>query len=246
MTQIHRRFTGAQTLQVESRPDPGAVWKPVSHLVALGYDSPFTPEWEVRHAVGYGGLPGGPVLPFQPLSVRFFDGGGQARSANPLSLVPTASRLAVPAGAHGLDYVPRLGFVIAAELADATPEQARAAISTFVLINEITVRGEGEPFGTTPTSVAPIAVPAGELLDSWPQLVAATSVNGQVVGQARAADAAVDLGELLAETSESERLVPGELFSLDAFAGAAQAPLRAGDRLVIAVPRLGRIEHHIG
>jgi 2-keto-4-pentenoate hydratase/2-oxohepta-3-ene-1,7-dioic acid hydratase in catechol pathway len=246
MTQIRRRFTGVNTLQVETRPDPTGVWKPVRHFVALGFHSPFTPEWELNRVIGAGGRPGLPMLPFQPLSVRHFDGDAQARNRSVLSLVPTSTRIAVPAGAHGLDYVPRLGFVIGSELSDATPEQASAAISAFVLVNEFSARGEGEPFGTMPTSLSETAVPAADLRDSWRELLVALSVNGAVVGQARAADSGIDLGELLAEISENEHLLPGELFSVDAFASPAPGPLAPGDQLIVAVPRLGRVEHAIG
>jgi 2-keto-4-pentenoate hydratase/2-oxohepta-3-ene-1,7-dioic acid hydratase in catechol pathway len=40
--------------------------------LALGYDSPFTSEWEAGHARQYGAQPGDLVLPFQPMSARDF------------------------------------------------------------------------------------------------------------------------------------------------------------------------------
>ena len=251
MTQIRRRFTGTQALQVESRPDPDAAWKPIPHLVALGYDSPFKPEWEVRHVVGYGALPGGPVLPFQPLSVRHFSGSGaDFRLDNALTLVPSGTPLSLPAGARALDYEVRLGFVLSKSLRDATVEEATAAISAFVLLCEFNAVAGTDGASKLPdvsTSVAQIAIPARELLDSWPQLLAAVSVNGQVVGQGRAADSPADLGALLAQASVNEKLLSSELFSIDALAGAhGGEPLAPGDHLIVAVPRLGRIEHPIG
>lgn len=53
-------------------------WRPCSNLVALKYDAPFTADWELRHAISYGGRPGTPVLPIQPLSVRHFYGSERA------------------------------------------------------------------------------------------------------------------------------------------------------------------------
>lgn len=298
MTQIRRRFTGTHTLQVESRPGPDTPWKPVSHLVALGYESPYTSGWELRHAIGYGGRPGTPVLPFQPLSVRHFYGSDQAvleaaythmrriipsvasawegflanarervpgrsgtrtatiqtayRLNNPLAVVPTHSPLHVPTHARGMLYEPRLGFVIARELCDATPEEAREAICAFVLTCEFTPEDGVENRDAVPapavppSSLAEIVIPAAELIDSWPELYAAASVNGEVVAHARASDSDIDLGELLAAASADSRLLPGELFSIDALAPAGGAgSLRPGDHLVIAAPRLGRIEHRI-
>ncbi len=255
MTQIRRRFTGTQALQVESRPDPGAVWKPVPHLVALGYDSPFKPEWEMRHVIGYGGRPGGPVLPFQPLSVRHFSGAGDEadyRLDNALTLVPSGTPLSLPAGVGALDYEVRLGFVLSKSLRNATVEEATAAISAFVLLCEFDALDGTDNDGMVElpaisTSVAQIAVPARELLGSWQQLLAAASVNGEVVGQGRAADSSANLGELLAEASINEKLLSGELFSIDALAAAnGGEALQPGDHLIIAAPRLGRIEHRIG
>ena len=260
MTQIRRRFTGTQALQVESRPDPGGVWKPVPHLVALGYDSPFKPEWEMRHVIGYGGRPGGPVLPFQPLSVRHFSPGGSAeggggadyRLDNALTLVPSGTPLRLPARVHALDYEVRLGFVLCKSLRNATAQEASEAISAFLLLCEFEALSGAEPDGgaelpAVSTSAAQIAVPARELLDSWPQLLAAASVNGEVVGQGRAADSTANLGELLAEASINEKLLSGELFSIDALAAAnGGEALQPGDHLIIAAPRLGRIEHRIG
>ena len=298
MTQIRRRFTGAHTLQVESRPEPGQPWKPLSHLVALGYESPYTPGWELRHAIGYGGRPGNPVLPFQPLSVRHFYGSEQAvleaaythmkrilppvanawegflagarervpgiggprngtiqtayRLNNPLAVVPSQTPLDVPATARGLDYEPRLGFVIRRELCDATPEEAREAIAAFVLTCEFNAHDgvetrEAVPVpASPPSSLAEVIVPARELIDDWTSLMAAASVNGEVIGQASAADSSIDLGELLAAASAEGRLLPGELFSIDALAPAGGTrALQPGDHLVVAAPRLGRIEHRI-
>ncbi|HET9073572.1 MAG TPA: fumarylacetoacetate hydrolase family protein [Solirubrobacteraceae bacterium] len=298
MTQIRRRFTGAHTLQVESRPEPGQPWRPLSHLVAFGYESPYTPGWELRHAIGYGGRPGSPVLPFQPLSVRHFCSSEQAvleafyahmkrilppvasawegflagarervpgiggprtgpietayRLNNPLAVVPSHTPLHVPAGARGLDFQPRLGFVIHRELSDATPEEARAAIAAFVLTCEFHAANGVEGRDTVPvpasppSSLAEIIIPAPDLIDDWPSLMAAASVNGEVIGQASAADASMDLGELLAAASTEGRLLPGELFSVDALAPAGGTrALSPGDHLVVAAPRLGRIEHRI-
>jgi 2-keto-4-pentenoate hydratase/2-oxohepta-3-ene-1,7-dioic acid hydratase in catechol pathway len=299
VTHIRRRFTGAHTLQVESRADSDASWKPVGHLVALGYESPYTPGWELRHAIGYGGRPRTPVLPFQPLSVRHFYDSEQAileaaythmkrlappvmsawegflanarevlpvlpagrsdelqvayRFNNPLAVVPTESPLSIPAGARGLEYEPRLGFVIGRELRDATPEEARAAIAAFVLICEFNGNDGSEPrtgavpgLATPPSSIAAVAVSANVLLDTWPQLTGTLTINGSVVAETSAVSARTDLGELLAAASVSQRLLPGELFSIEALAPATPSePLVPGDHMVVYVPGLGRIEHAV-
>ena len=298
MREIRRRFTGAQMLQVESRAGAAEPWKPVSHRVALGYESPFSAVWEVRQAIGYGGRPGVPVLPFQPLTVRHFYGSEQAvleaayghlrrilppvanvweafaaharerlgslgaaragtvasacRFGNPLAVLPSASPLRVPAGARALDYVPRLGFVLARALADATPEEAGDAIGAFVLICEFSAVAAAEPRSgagpctAAPSSTAEVAIPAVELRDSWRELEATITVNDAVVAELSAGAARVELGELLAAASAGERLAPGECFSVYAFTvPRTLEPLRPGDRLSVAVPGLGHISHAI-
>jgi 2-keto-4-pentenoate hydratase/2-oxohepta-3-ene-1,7-dioic acid hydratase in catechol pathway len=68
---IRRIYRGDHTLHTEVQAASGQ-WKPSTPRSALGYDSPFTAEWEAEHARGYGAQPGDPVLPFQPVSVRDF------------------------------------------------------------------------------------------------------------------------------------------------------------------------------
>lgn len=70
--QIRRRLTANGAIEVETREEATDTWRPSDPKAALGYESPFSPEWEVAqaeaHAVGDEGV----VLPFQPLSFRDF------------------------------------------------------------------------------------------------------------------------------------------------------------------------------
>jgi 2-keto-4-pentenoate hydratase/2-oxohepta-3-ene-1,7-dioic acid hydratase in catechol pathway len=68
---IRRIYQDGDTLQTEVQPD-GGEWQPATPRAALGYDPPFTGEWEAGHARQYGAQPGDLVLPFQPVSVRDF------------------------------------------------------------------------------------------------------------------------------------------------------------------------------
>jgi len=68
---IRRVYQGDDMLQTEVQEDGGR-WQPATPRSALGYDSPFTGEWEAGHARQYGAQPGDLVLPFQPVSVRDF------------------------------------------------------------------------------------------------------------------------------------------------------------------------------
>jgi 2-keto-4-pentenoate hydratase/2-oxohepta-3-ene-1,7-dioic acid hydratase in catechol pathway len=68
---IRRSYRSDHRLHTEVWADRGE-WRPSTPRSALGYDSPFTTEWEAEHARQYGAGPGDPVLPFQPVSVRDF------------------------------------------------------------------------------------------------------------------------------------------------------------------------------
>jgi 2-keto-4-pentenoate hydratase/2-oxohepta-3-ene-1,7-dioic acid hydratase in catechol pathway len=68
---IRRTYRGDDTLQTEVKAN-GGEWRQATPRSALGYDSPFTADWEAGHARQYGAQPGDLVLPFQPVSVRDF------------------------------------------------------------------------------------------------------------------------------------------------------------------------------
>jgi 2-keto-4-pentenoate hydratase/2-oxohepta-3-ene-1,7-dioic acid hydratase in catechol pathway len=69
--EFRRRLVDASELVVESRETSGEEWSASSHAAVLGYESPFSPEWELRQATSR--MEGdGTALPFQPLSFRDF------------------------------------------------------------------------------------------------------------------------------------------------------------------------------
>jgi 2-keto-4-pentenoate hydratase/2-oxohepta-3-ene-1,7-dioic acid hydratase in catechol pathway len=69
---IRRVYAGSDTLQTETQLAGDDDWQSATPQAALGYVSPFSPQWEARHARQYGAEPGDLVLPFQPVSVRDF------------------------------------------------------------------------------------------------------------------------------------------------------------------------------
>jgi hypothetical protein len=70
--EIRRTQHSDGTLRTEARATRNDAWRPTTARSALGFDSPFSDQWETEHARLHGARPGGPVLPFQPLSVRDF------------------------------------------------------------------------------------------------------------------------------------------------------------------------------
>ena len=94
---IRRVYQGDDKLQTEVQEDGGR-WQPATPRSALGYDSPFTGEWEAGHARRYGAQPGDLMLPFQPVSVRDFSLSEQhnvdAAQGYARRFMPGAARLA--------------------------------------------------------------------------------------------------------------------------------------------------------
>jgi len=94
---IRRIYRGEDTIQTEIQ-EGGGDWRPVTPRSALGYDSPFTGEWEAGHVRQYGARPGDLVLPFQPVSVRDFSLSEQhntdAAAGYARRFMPGAARLA--------------------------------------------------------------------------------------------------------------------------------------------------------
>jgi 2-keto-4-pentenoate hydratase/2-oxohepta-3-ene-1,7-dioic acid hydratase in catechol pathway len=68
---IRRIYEGEDTIRAETQTESGP-WRSTAPGTALGYESPFTREWEAAHVRQYGARPGDPILPFQPVSVRDF------------------------------------------------------------------------------------------------------------------------------------------------------------------------------
>lgn len=71
--EFRRILSSDSTLRTEARRSRDDAWQPSTPQAAFDFDPPFSDRWEAEHARQYGAQPGdGPVLPFQPLSVRDF------------------------------------------------------------------------------------------------------------------------------------------------------------------------------
>jgi 2-keto-4-pentenoate hydratase/2-oxohepta-3-ene-1,7-dioic acid hydratase in catechol pathway len=70
--QIRRRLTADATLVVETREHDTDPWQHSDPKTALGYESAFSPAWELAQTAAHDAGDEGAVLPFQPLSFRDF------------------------------------------------------------------------------------------------------------------------------------------------------------------------------
>ncbi|MGV0808745.1 fumarylacetoacetate hydrolase family protein [Mycolicibacterium setense] len=179
--------------------------------------------------------------------------------SNAQTFVPTGTPVAIPDYSRALDFELEIGFVLAAPLFDATPEEAAQAIGAFVVLNDFSARDVQRPemlsgFGPQKSkhfasSMSDTAVTADEVLPRIDALSGSVSLNGSVVSTVGSAGMQHSLGEVLAHASRSEPLYPGELFGTGTLPGGSGMEtghwLQPGDTLTLTLDGIGRIEHTI-
>jgi 2-keto-4-pentenoate hydratase/2-oxohepta-3-ene-1,7-dioic acid hydratase in catechol pathway len=301
---IRRVYQGDDRLQTEVQAD-GGEWQPTAPRAALGYDSPFTAQWEAEHARRYGARPGDLVLPFQPVSVRDFSLSeqhnvdaahgyarrfmpGAARLAgvveavtrrplpamrpnrlwysqpiyylnNPLTFAPSGTVVEFPSYSQALDYELQLAFVIGEPLYNAAAADAERAVTAFAVMCDFSARDVQIPemkSGMGPqkakhflSSMATTAISADAVLPRWRELRGTVTINGEVVARPHTAGSRFGLGDIVAHACASERLVPGELFSIGALSAGSGMEISRwldhGDTLELDLPGVGSITHQI-
>jgi 2-keto-4-pentenoate hydratase/2-oxohepta-3-ene-1,7-dioic acid hydratase in catechol pathway len=161
-----------------------------------------------------------------------------------------------------LDYELELGFVLAAPVADATPQQGEAAIGGFFLVNDWSARDVQADeyrhgiFGpvikskTFNNSIGTVLVTADELLDRAAGLRGTVRVNGELWAETSTAGAAHSLGALVARASAGERLAPGDVFATGTVPRGSGLELdrwiQPGDVVELALEGLGTLTNTIG
>lgn len=179
--------------------------------------------------------------------------------SNAQTFVPTGTPVAIPDYSQALDFELEIGFLLAAPLFNATPEEAAGAIGAFVVLNDFSARDVQRPemlsgFGPQKSkhfasSMSDTAVTADEILPRINSLTGSVALNGAVVSTVDSAGMQHSLGEVLAHASHSEPLYPGELFGTGTLPGGSGMEtghwLRPGDTLTLTLDDIGRIEHTI-
>jgi 2-keto-4-pentenoate hydratase/2-oxohepta-3-ene-1,7-dioic acid hydratase in catechol pathway len=167
-----------------------------------------------------------------------------------------------PSHTDRLDYELELGFVLAAPVADATPQQGEEAIGGFVLINDWSARDvQAEEyrhgiFGpvvkskTFNNAMGAVVVTSDELLHRAGSLRALVRINGELWSETSTAGAAHSLGALVAHASAGERLAAGDVFATGTIPGGSGLELdrwvRPGDVVELELEGLGTLTNTIG
>lgn len=178
---------------------------------------------------------------------------------NHLNFVASGTPIECPSYSRALDYELELGFIIGEPLFNATPEEAVAAISAFVVVCDFSARDVQRAemdsgFGPQKskhfiTSMSAIAVPALEILPRVEQLTGVVEIDGAAIARIHTSGMRYSLGEVLAHASKDEQLHPGELFATGTLPGGSGMEnghwLKSGNRLRLAIDGIGEIQHLI-
>ena len=167
-----------------------------------------------------------------------------------------------PSHTRFLDYELELGFVLSAEVIDATPEEGAAAIGGFFIVNDWSARdvqadeyrhgifGPAVKSKTFNNSIGPVVVTADELLDRASSLRGWVRVNGEVWSETSTAGAAHSLGDLVAYASRGERLGPGDVFATGTVPRGSGLELdrwvQRGDVVELEIEELGTLRNTVG
>jgi acylpyruvate hydrolase len=145
------------------------------------------------------------------------------------ALVGARDDIVLPPESAGMDWEAELGVVVGAPLRRATPEQARAAIAGYTVVNDVTARDwqyrtlqwlQGKTFeATTPVGPWLVTAEAGE----EPAFPLRCEVDGEQVQSADTGDLVFGPADLLAYVSTIVTLAPGDLIATGTPGGVGHA-----------------------
>jgi 2-keto-4-pentenoate hydratase/2-oxohepta-3-ene-1,7-dioic acid hydratase in catechol pathway len=159
-----------------------------------------------------------------------------------------------------LDFELELAFVLSKPLADATPEQAEAAIGGWFILNDWSARDvqaedlRENPFGpvvkskTFANSIGADVITADELPD-WRTATGRVRVDGELWCEGATAGAVHDVGAMLAYASAGERLEPGDVISTGTMPGCCGLELdrwiQPGQTVELEIDAIGTLRNKI-
>src|SRR3954453_15474666 len=180
--------------------------------------------------------------------------------------------VAMPPGTERLDFELELAAIVCRDVRDVTPEQARAAIGGYCVMNDWSARdvqgkemslklgpSKGKDFATT---IGPWVVTADELddcrdADGFLDLEMTVKVNDERVGGDRSAHMGWSFEQLVSHSSRASWVKAGEVLASGTCAPGSLAeswgrtgsltppPLEVGDVVEMTIERLGTIRNTV-
>jgi 2-keto-4-pentenoate hydratase/2-oxohepta-3-ene-1,7-dioic acid hydratase in catechol pathway len=179
---------------------------------------------------------------------------------NHTMVLPDGAEMWWPSHTKALDFELELAFVIATPLADATPEEARAAVGGWFVLNDWSARdvqaedARHNIFGpvikskTFANSIGCDVITADELPD-WRQATGRVRVDGELWCEGTTAGAQHDIGEMLAYASAGECLMPGDIVSTGTMPGCCGLELdrwiRPGQTVELEIDGIGTLTNTV-
>lgn len=165
-----------------------------------------------------------------------------------------------PSHTEFLDFELELAFVLDRPLADATPEEARAAVGGWFVLNDWSARdvqaddARHNVFGpvvkskTFANSIGSDVITADELPD-WQEATGRVRVDGELWCEGSTAGSAHDIGEMLAYASRGERLDAGDVISTGTMPGCCGLELdrwiKPGQTVELEIDGIGTLTNRI-
>jgi 2-keto-4-pentenoate hydratase/2-oxohepta-3-ene-1,7-dioic acid hydratase in catechol pathway len=218
----------------------------------------FFPPPAARAVAGYERLTGRTFPKLKP-NKRFYET-PSFYVANHAALLADGEQMWWPSHTEYLDFELELAFVLAKPLADATPEEAAAAVGGWFVLNDWSARDvqaedlRDNPFGpvvkskTFANSIGADVITADELPD-WQRATGRVRVDGEVWCEGTTVGAAHDIGAMLAYASAGERLEPGDVISTGTMPGCCGLELdrwiQTGQTVELEIDGIGTLRNQI-
>ena len=165
-----------------------------------------------------------------------------------------------PRHTRALDFELELAFVLARPLADATPEEAAAAIGGWLVLNDWSAR-DVQAHDARRSIFGPVVkaktfanslgcdVLTADAVPDWQQLRGRVRVDGELWCEGSTAGAQHDVGAMLAHASAGERLAAGDVFSTGTMPGCCglelERWLRPGQTVALEIDGIGTLTNRI-
>jgi acylpyruvate hydrolase len=170
------------------------------------------------------------------------------------ALVGAGQPVLVPPESEAVDYEAELAFVVGRTVRRARGDEGLAAIAGYTLANDVTMRDyqyrthqwlQGKTWASS-TPLGPFLVTPDEVGDPH-SLDISLMLNGETMQSANTSAFIFDIPALVATISEFMPLHPGDVVLTGTPAGVGyrrdpKVLLRDGDRMVVEVERVGRLE----
>jgi 2-keto-4-pentenoate hydratase/2-oxohepta-3-ene-1,7-dioic acid hydratase in catechol pathway len=180
--------------------------------------------------------------------------------ANHAALLGDGDPMWWPRHTRWLDFELELAFVLAKPLADASPEEAAAAVGGWFIVNDWSARdvqaddARESIFGpvvkskTFANSVGPDVLTADAVPD-WTRMTGRVRVDGELWCEGATAGPQHDVGAMLAFASAGERLEPGDVVSTGTMPGCCGLELdrwiQPGQTVELEIDGIGTLSNRI-